>query len=184
HDRNIGGGHLKTIEQILTSGIAVEIDVRIWMRVARQKLSDAQRLRRIAGAEERDVAETAIDERDAAEDERAHEDLAQLGVGLDEREKLLPLHLDHFARLGHSNRRHAAASSQQIQFAGELSRLECQEDFFDAGSGKNTFDSSGDDDEERVMLLPRLNEDVAAHHRSLYAACGNARDLVRRQRRN
>ena len=46
-----------------------------------------------------DVAEAAGDQLDAAEDERPHQDLAQLGVGLDQPEQLLAIELDHLARL-------------------------------------------------------------------------------------
>ena len=39
------------------------------------------------------------DQLDAAQDERPHQDLAQLGVGLHQREQLLAIELDHFTRL-------------------------------------------------------------------------------------
>ena len=67
-----------------------------------------------------DVAEAAGDQLDAAQDERPHQDLAQLGVGLDEREQLLAIELDHFARLADAQARQRPAAGDHVAFAGEL----------------------------------------------------------------
>ena len=68
------------------------------MAVAREELPDPQRAGGVIRADEHDVAEPARDQLDAAQDERAHQDLAELGVGLHERQQLVAIELDHFAR--------------------------------------------------------------------------------------
>ena len=80
--RNVGGVDVKPIEQLLRVGIAIEIDVVERMAVARQELLDPQRAGAVRRADHDDVAEVARDQLEAAKDERAHQDLAQLGVGL------------------------------------------------------------------------------------------------------
>ena len=90
---------MKPVEQLLRLGVVIEIDVVVRMSVARQKLLDPQRAGAMRRADEHDVAEAARDQLDAAQDERPHQDLAQLGVGLDERQQLLAIELDDFARL-------------------------------------------------------------------------------------
>ena len=48
-------------------------------------------------ADQHDVAEAVGDQLDAAQDERAHQDLAQLGVGLHQRQQVAAIELDHLA---------------------------------------------------------------------------------------
>ena len=59
----------------------------------------AQRAGAVVRSEQHDVADAVGDELDAAQDERAHQDLAQLGVGLHERQQALAVELDHLAGL-------------------------------------------------------------------------------------
>ena len=97
---HVGGADMKPIEQLLRLGVAIEIDVRVRMAVARQELLHPQRAGAMRRADHDDVAEAARDQLDAAQDERPHEDLAQLGVGLHQREQLLAIEFDHLAGLG------------------------------------------------------------------------------------
>ena len=90
---------VKAIEQLLDVGVAVEIDVRVRMAVARQELLDAQRAGECAEPTSTTSPMPLRDQLHAAQDERAHQDLAELGVGLHERQQLLAIELDHFARL-------------------------------------------------------------------------------------
>jgi hypothetical protein len=66
------------------------------------------------------VAIAACDQLDAAEDERSHEDVAQLGIGLDEPEQLFAIELDHLARFNRANPRQGSAAGPHGAFAGEL----------------------------------------------------------------
>ena len=63
------------------------------MAVARQELLDAQRAGAMTRADEHDVAEPVRDQLHPAQDEGAHEDLAQLAVGLHQRQQVLAIQL-------------------------------------------------------------------------------------------
>ena len=56
------------------------------------------------------------DQLDAAQDERPHQDLAQLAVGLDERQELLAVELEHLATLNHANVHERRTARQQASF--------------------------------------------------------------------
>ena len=106
------GGHMKPIEEILRVGVAIEVDVMKRVTIARQELLDAQRAGAIPLANQHDVTITAGDQLDAAEDERPHEDLAQLGIRLDKSEQLFTGELDHLARRDGPNPRQSSATRQ------------------------------------------------------------------------
>ena len=93
------GGDVKPVQQLLDVGVAVEIDVGVRMAVARQELLDAQRAGAMSRPNEHDIAEPVRDQLHPAQDEGPHDDLAELAVGLHERQQLFAIQLDHFARL-------------------------------------------------------------------------------------
>ena len=108
------------IEDFLRNRVVIEIDVRHRMRIASEKLADLQSSRRELRAEDDDVAEVAVEEQRAAKNERAHEDFAELCIGLHEAEKVVALHLDHLTSHRRPNGRQATAAGEQIQLAAEL----------------------------------------------------------------
>jgi hypothetical protein len=73
-----------------------------------------------ARANEDHVTKSARDELDTAENERPHEDLAQLGVGLHEGKKVFAIELDDIARLGDAQPGQSPAARNHCAFAGEL----------------------------------------------------------------
>ena len=92
--RDVGDADVKAIEQLLHVGLAVQVDVRVRMPVTRQELLHAQRRRRMRRSDQHRVAEPREDQLHPAEDERPHENLAQLRVGLDQPQHLLARELD------------------------------------------------------------------------------------------
>ena len=80
--RNFFGTNVETIEQSTRTVIVVEIDVHVGPGIAGQKLPNAQRIARAAGADHGYVAVPGLQNADAAENERSHEELAELGVVL------------------------------------------------------------------------------------------------------
>jgi hypothetical protein len=111
---------VKPVEEFLRVGVAIEIDVMKRVAIARQELLDAERAGRVRRANQHDVTRAAGDQLDAAKDERPHEDLAQLGIRLDESEQLFASELDHLARRGGPNPGQVRATGQHRAFAGEL----------------------------------------------------------------
>ena len=91
-------GHVKPIEQVLRAGLALEVDVLIGMAVPRQELLDSKRARRMIGSNQHDIADALRDQLHPAEDERPHQDFAQLAVGLHQRQQMLAIDLDELRR--------------------------------------------------------------------------------------
>src|SRR5258707_10920730 len=92
------------------------------MSVASQELFDTKRSGTMNRSDEHHISESPRDELDSAEDERPHEDIAQLTVGLHERKQLFAIDLDHFARLGRSYLCEPAPARQNRCLTGEHSR--------------------------------------------------------------
>ena len=96
-DRNVCGRHSKAIEQLLSIGLSVEVDVRVRMPVPDQELLDAQRTGAVGGTNKDHIAVPSGNQLHAPKDECPHEDFAQLGVVLHERQELFAIQFDHFA---------------------------------------------------------------------------------------
>ena len=123
HHRHVVDGDLEPIQQLLDVGITVEVDGRVGMAVARQELLDAERASGMARPDEHDVAEPVRDQLHPAQDEGPHEDLAQLAVGLHERQQVFALELDHFAQRSPARMRTSLRRPESIvDLAGELPR--------------------------------------------------------------
>ena len=121
---------VEAIEQHLRIGIAIEIDVGERMAVAGQEFACAQRAARMARADEDRVADPRRDELGAAQDERAHQDLAQLGVNLYQGDQLFTGELDHFAGVAYPDAEQRAPPRNQVRFAGELTLVGRNHDAF------------------------------------------------------
>ena len=67
------------------------------MPVPRQKFLHPKRPGVVSRADDDGIAHLMRNQLEAAQNERAHQNLAQLGVGLYQREQLLVIELDHFA---------------------------------------------------------------------------------------
>src|SRR5207244_10557722 len=79
---------------LLDAGIAVQVEHRVRMPVAGEELADAERALAMRRPEDDYVADAAGDQLHAPQDEGAHEDRAQLTVGLDERPQVVASDLD------------------------------------------------------------------------------------------
>src|SRR5437660_10512060 len=110
---------MKVIEDLLGHGIAVEIDERRWMGIPREELAHLERARRIHGTQDQDIAEALVEEHGSPEDECAHEDRAEVRVGLDEGEQPVSPHLDHLAWRRGPNGGGRPASSKHMAPAAE-----------------------------------------------------------------
>src|SRR5258705_6814718 len=122
------------------------------MRVAREKLPALQRSRGELRAKDDHIAESSIEQHDSAKDERAHEDLAQLGVRLQHREKTVAIDLDDFTGLDCADRREAAPAAHEIQLTAELALSMCRRHVFARTRIPNRLERSREHDEQRVML--------------------------------
>ena len=96
--RDISGADLKPVEQLLRLAVAIEIDVVERMPVPRQELPSPERSGTVRRADDDDVTQIARDQLEAAQNEGPHQDLAQLGIGLDQREQLLAIEFESLRR--------------------------------------------------------------------------------------
>jgi hypothetical protein len=81
--------------------------------VARQELFHSQRAGAVRRANHDDISKLAGDQLETADHERPHENLAQLGVGLNQGEQLFTLELNHFTGLARSRGGLHAAGTQR-----------------------------------------------------------------------
>lgn len=80
------------------------------MSVTHEKLFESQRIRRVRGSDQNDVADVSRNQAGSAQNEGAHDDFADLRIALYERHHLVPVELDHFARLRRFNSKHRLAA--------------------------------------------------------------------------
>ena len=135
-------------------------------------------------ADHDDVAQIARDQFHAAQDERAHQDLAQLGVGLDQGEQLLAIELDHFAGFADAQTRRSTRRPLSMVPSPENCpawRLTISVSAFPLG--RSAWTSPLSDDEERHRPVADFDEHFAARGRTASSVGGNPRHLLRCQRR-
>ena len=175
---------MKPIEQLLRVGVAIEIDVGVRMAVAGQKLLHPQRAGAMRRADEDDIPEATRNQLDPAEDERPHEDLAQLGVGLHEGEQLLAIELDHLARLADAQRAPMPGGRVIMLPSPENCPGRCVTISVSvAPDGRRTWISPLTTTKNGTTLSPDLDEHVATRDRAAASVRRNPRDLRGGQRR-
>src|SRR4029450_435991 len=99
---------------------------------------------------------------ETTEDERAHQELAQLGVGLDERAQPIGAELEHLAVLGDPSARQAAPAVEQADLAGELAGTVDDDQIFLILVGPDDLQGAREDHEERRVLRALIEEQLAA----------------------
>src|SRR5260221_8411474 len=166
---------MKVIEDLLGHRIAVEIDECRWMGVAREEFANLERARRIHGTEDQDIAEALVEEHGSPEDEGTHEDRAEVRVGLDEGEQPVSPHLDHLAWRRGPNGGERPASSKHIELAAERARVIRRDELLTVARWTQDGELSLGDDEERVILLARLEDHIAGLQRPKVAGFSHAR---------
>src|SRR6187431_1236864 len=97
--------------------VAIEVDLGMGMVVAGQELANPQGSRAMVGPDEHGVPEAAIDQLRPAENEGTHQDVAQLGVGLNDGEEMLPVDLDHLTRSDGADANHGGLPRQGADLA-------------------------------------------------------------------
>ena len=100
--RQFGGRNVEAVEQMLGARIALDVDVLVRISVAGEELPHAQRLRRVGGTDESGVPLAASGQFQTAQNERAHQNLAQVAIGLHQRLQGFAAQLQHLAVDGHA----------------------------------------------------------------------------------
>ena len=119
-DGHIAHADVKAVEQRLDVLVAIDIDVRVRMGVAREELLYAESAGGVVGADEHGVAEPVCDQRNSPQDERAHQYVAQLGVALDDLTKPVGIESEQLARLARAPSHERAVARQHAGLPGEI----------------------------------------------------------------
>ena len=180
--RNVADADLEAIEQVLDPGVAVQVDIRVRMAVAREELLDAQRPRAVRRSHEHHVPQAARDQLHSAQQEGAHQDFTQLAVGLHEREEIVAIDLDHLARLGGADAPEPATARQHADLAGELPRSKQGHRVLGRADRSDDLDPALGDHEEARRLLAGFDQHIALVNAADPTMRGHARDLGRRER--
>src|SRR5207249_11723889 len=127
-DGYVGGTDVEAIEQLLNAGIAVQVENAVGMPVACEELTNAERPLPTLRSENHDVADAAGDQLHAPQHEGAHEDRAQLAVGLDEGQQLVATDFDDFAVRSRPDLGEPPAARQHGRLAGKHPGAERDDD--------------------------------------------------------
>src|SRR6266545_2037520 len=119
------------------------------MAVARQELFDAERSSAMIRPDEHDISEPVRDQLDPAQDKSPHDQLAELAVGLHERQQLFTIQLDHFARLTGARSEERGAARKHVDLAGELTLSMDRDERLGRSGWPDNLDPACRDDEER-----------------------------------
>ena len=180
--RNVGGSDVEMIEQLLDAGLAVQVEQRVGMPVSGEELADPERPLAMRRPQDHDVADAAGDQFHPAQDEGAHEEFAQLAVGLDQREQVIATHFDDLTGHPGPDLGEPAAARQDGHFPREHPRAERDHDLL-GGRRADDVDPPGRDHEESHRALPRLHQHLARLDMAQSPVRGDARELRRRQHR-
>lgn len=106
-DRDLFRRHVEALEQRLHARVALELHAHMGMSVAREKLAELERSGAGARTDERHPDVPGGDERHAAQDERAHHDFRELGVGPHQLAQPLGVNSEHRAAFTRPDTREA-----------------------------------------------------------------------------
>jgi hypothetical protein len=182
-DGNVAHGDAEALEHVLDVRFPLDVDVVEGMSVAQQELLQAQGARAVMRADEHHVALPTHDQADAAEDERPHDELAQLGVRLHQGAERVAGHLQHLAVLRRQATDQAAPASEHAHLTGELPGLHPDDGTLAVLARQHDLERSPEKDVEPGVLRALLEEHLAPVHRPAGAQMREAADLLVRELR-
>jgi hypothetical protein len=97
HDGELVERELEALEEPARVRIDLGVEQAVWVAVARQKALEAQRIAAVPGPDQHDATPRVPDEADAAQDERPHDDLADIRLAGHQAAKVGALDPDHAA---------------------------------------------------------------------------------------
>src|SRR5271156_5789076 len=131
------------------------------MPVATEKLPQRERVRGTIGADQHDVSVAGIPQGRSASQERAHENIAELGVTSNECPEVIGAELKQLASLVALATVDRPPARNHQQLAGELTgAIGCNQLAFASNHGDDLY-SARDHDEDRRRFVVRLIEYLA-----------------------
>ena len=132
------------------------------MGVASEKFAQAEGLRGVAGAEKDEAPVPAADEFEAAEDESAHENFAELGVFGDDRAEGVAGEFDEIAGFDDPSANEDATAGNHGEFSGEAASTMDGDGAFAVEARLHNFHAAGKDDEERDVGVADIEKNFVA----------------------
>lgn len=118
-----------------------------------------------------------------AQDEGAHEELAELAVGLQQRQQVFAIELDDFARFAGARPDERRAAGEHGDLAGELTGAMGGNERLGGAGWPNNLDLARRDDEKRHDVIARFDQHLAALDFTDVSVDRDPIDLRRRQSR-
>jgi hypothetical protein len=146
------------VQQFLSAGITVEIDVRKRVAVSREEFPNTKRVRRVSRTKDHHIGEAFRKYFDAPEDERAHENVAQFSISLHQPEQNRTIDFNDFACFGRPQPAENAASEKDADLARELAGLENRDRPFGSAGMLDEFQLAAGYQEDASILLAGLDE--------------------------
>ena len=182
--RHVLEAELEAIEEHLDARVFFYVEAGVWLAIAREELANPQGRRGMARSDQDSVALVVGDQRHPAEDERAQEDLAQLGIGLHHLPQRVRRHLQELAVLAHPAANQGPAPGQNGRFSGELARsVEDCDRLLPAVDQVNDLYLAGNDDVEIARGVALVEQDGSARDAPALTALAQPLDLLGRQPR-
>ena len=132
-------------------------------------------------ADEHDVSDPSRDQLHPTEDQGPHEDVAQLAVGLHERQQMFAIDFDDLARLADTEADERAAAGQHAHLAGEPARANRHQRFLGAVRQARDINPSRHDHKKAGAVVADIDEDLALADLPRAPVGRHPRKLRRRQ---
>jgi hypothetical protein len=153
------------------------------MAVSRQKFSNPQRIRAMFRPGNHGIAEAVRNQFHSSQDERAHQDVAELGITLDERLDVGMIELDDLAVSARADLHQRAAVREHVQLACELPGSQNRDERCSSCWRLHDLDLARSHDKEWGLALPLFHEHVITAYGSNPAQRGHTGNLCRGQDR-
>ena len=157
-----GNHHLPASLPELDARVFFHLEVDVRLAIAGEELANPQGRRGMGRSDQDSVASVVGDQRHPAEDERAQEDLAQLGIGLDHPPQRVRRHLQGLAVLAHPAANQGPAPGQDARLSGELARSVDRGRLLPAVDQVDDLHLAGNDDVEIARGLALVEQNGPA----------------------
>ena len=118
--RQVAGLQVEAVEEAAGIGVGLGVQHAVRVAVARHEALQPLHVARMPGPNQHDAALRVLDEADAAQDEGAHDDLADVGLGGHQAAEVGPADAHHARRPGGAARDQDLAVVEEVHLAGEL----------------------------------------------------------------
>ena len=172
---------MEAVEQHLNARVGLDILVGEGLSVAAEKFPDVLGAARVARAEQDHVVVVLRHQREPAQDEGAHQNLAELRVPLHEGPEVLPVDGDDRSVARRARAHEAPASRQHIDLAGELRLAQYGDRLLTVAERPYELDRARQDDEKARVLLADVDEHFIGTHVAPLPEARNTLDLRRRE---